>query len=147
MKAVFKILMSGVLALGFSACGVGTGTSASYTSTGVYGGMMGAVVGAGSGAIAGALIANGDIGASALLGTAVGIPVGVVTAVAYRSYKENKEIDSRNDIIVSNEQQIITTDDRLNKLREIVVNESYRMTPDQSAISEQYDGPNLKAYY
>lgn len=147
MSMINKMMMSGLIVIGITACGVGTGTSASYTSTGVYGGMMGAVVGAGTGAVAGALIANGDIGASTLLGTAIGVPVGVVSSIAYRSYQENKAIDSRNDTILSNQQQIVETENRLNKLREIVINESYQLKPDGNAIAEQYDGADLKAYY
>ncbi|HMO02048.1 MAG TPA: hypothetical protein PKD37_00955 [Oligoflexia bacterium] len=53
---------------------------ASPTSAALAGGLGGAVIGGGIGGVVGSIISNGDIVRSALLGAAIGAPLGVVAA-------------------------------------------------------------------
>jgi hypothetical protein len=70
-RSVFTFLVAGFVSFSSVGC------SSSYTTPVAVGGLGGAAAGAGTGAIIGAVIANGDVAASALMGGAIGLPVGL----------------------------------------------------------------------
>lgn len=111
------------------------------------GGLGGAAVGAGTGALVGSLISNGDVGASALLGTAIGIPVGAAIGAYYISSENNAELDANQRVIEFNREVILTREDELNSLREEVIRDSFVIEPDTSLDGNLYVGPTLGNYY
>jgi|GEM_PF-4336991 len=93
----FSILL--IILFFFSACVPRLGESRSSVVT--RSGISGAALGATTGVVVASLISRGDVAASALLGTAIGFPVGIVMALSYQRYLENSQIDKRN-IEISN---------------------------------------------
>jgi hypothetical protein len=84
----------------------------------LIGSVGGAAAGAGTGAIIGAVIANGDIAASALLGGAIGIPVGLAIAALIDMNSERTVREIKADEIEANQREIFARQREIDALRE-----------------------------
>ena len=107
------------------------------------GGLGGAAVGATTGAAIGAMIKNGAVGKSALLGTAIGAPVGVLAGAAYSSYSENAEISNNNKLIQERQADIVANEKDLESLREDIREDSSNVRPAFERREHIYSGPSL----
>ncbi len=110
-------------------------------------GATGGLVGAGSGAIAGAVIANGDIGASILLGTAIGVPAGIALGAIYAATENQRVLAEYDSIIKSNKEEILRRQTQIDQLRESLRDESMMFEPNTDLRDRIYDGPTLGNYY
>lgn len=130
------------LTLGFT-----TGCALSRTSPrdmAKAGGVYGGLAGAGSGALIGAVIPAGDVAASALLGTGVGIPAGAVVAYYAVSSENDRELSRLDRIIENNEDELQQTRLELIEMRRQVHDESALIRPDRSRRdSDLYIGATL----
>lgn len=120
-----------------------------YTSgpqAGLIGGIAGAGAGAGIGAIIGEVIDNGDVAKSALLGTAIGLPVGIILGVAYNNYQYNSLVDDNQEIIDENAEVIRAHQARIDELRAQYHDEASQIELDESNAATLYDGPTLGQY-
>lgn len=133
-----SIFLSALLAL--SACA----TSETATNA-TAGGLMGTAAGAGTGAIVGSVISNGDVGQSALLGGAIGLPVGILAGVAYSNHSQSVAIEDNQERIINNKLHIMQQDRELDYLRNKIRDDSSSKTvqPDPSEIEYEYLGPSL----
>ncbi|MGA1191897.1 MAG: hypothetical protein ACO3XO_06415 [Bdellovibrionota bacterium] len=130
------------LALGFTTgCGLSRTSPRDMAKAGsVYGGLAGA----GSGALIGAAIPAGDIAASALLGTAVGIPAGAVVAYYAVSSENERELSRLDGIIERNKDELQQERLELIEMRRQVHDESALIRPDRSRRdSDLYIGATL----
>jgi hypothetical protein len=82
------------------------------------GALGGGALGAGTGAAIGALIANGDIAASAALGGAIGVPVGLGAAMIYASQVQSAAVEDRGEEIRANQAEIFRTQQEIETLRQ-----------------------------
>ena len=137
-----KLLITAAVLLG-----IGCSASQETQENTLWGAGVGTVVGAGAGAAVGATIANGDIAMSALLGGAVGLPVGIVVGLAYQSVKENKQIKANASQIRGNQARIRQTQSQLDTYREKLDMDTAEITPDESEAEYRYEGPSLGNYY
>jgi hypothetical protein len=103
----------------------------------------GTAVGAGTGAIIGAVIANGDIGASALLGGAIGLPVGLAAAALYDYNSERTLKEIKIGDINRNQREIMARQREIDSLREELREEGPTGNPDESQKEYRYMGPSL----
>ncbi len=103
-------------------------------------------LGAGAGALVGSMISNGDVAKSALLGGAIGIPVGVLAGVAYRSHMEKKALEENEKIIKANYKYITARAVEIERLREKLTEDSFRIVPDKNLRADIYTGPTIGAY-
>lgn len=130
------------LTLGFT-----TGCSLSRTSPrdmAKAGGVYGGLAGAGSGALIGAVIPAGDVAASALLGTGIGIPAGAVMAYYAVSSENERELSRLDGIIENNEDELQQKRLELIEMRRQVHDESALIRPDRSRRdSDLYIGATL----
>ena len=140
-----SILVIAVLALG-TGCSEGVNTS-DPVHGGAVGGLGGGVLGAGTGALVGAMISNGDIGASALLGTAIGVPLGVAAGVYYVYSQQEDEIDRLENEIYSNKQTILQKQAQIDELRRQAVEDSHEIAPDKTLSDHIYTAPSIGNYY
>ena len=124
-----------------------TGWSSSYTTPVAVGGVSGAAAGAGTGAIIGAVISNGDVAASALMGGAVGLPVGLALGALYHYNSEPKVAERKGEIIRRNQEEIFARQRELDTLREDLRNDSYQGNPPESQRQYHYNGNTLGNYY
>lgn len=142
MKSFLFSLSVLSLALGFA-----TGCSLSRTSPrdmAKAGGIYGGLAGAGSGSLIGAVIPAGDVAASALLGTAVGIPAGAVVAYYAVSSENDRELSRLDRIIENNEDELQQKRLELIEMRRHVHDESALIRPDRSRRdSDLYIGATL----
>lgn len=113
----------------------------------LLGGGAGGVLGAGTGAAIGATIAHGDMASSALLGGAVGIPVGIVAAIVIQDMAENAEINGNAELIADNRDEIRHTQEQLDEYREKLDIETEEIIPDSSLREYRYTGPSLGNHY
>lgn len=111
--------------------------------TGIAGGAGGAALGAGTGALIGSVISAGDVGASALLGAGVGLPIGAGIGYYYVATKNKRELAALDAEIESNQSIIDSTEAELIEARRIVLDGSYSLSPDASQREELYTGPTL----
>lgn len=125
---------------------VGCSTSNSQTGNTALGGVGGAVAGAGLGAGIGAIIANGDIGASALMGTAIGLPVGLVVGYYYSDTLEAQELASYENQINDNHQAISDNQRRIEQLREEIRDDGRAIQPDENLRDYYYTGSSIGTY-
>lgn len=123
------------------------GCSSSYTTPVAVGGVGGAAAGAGTGAIIGAVIANGDVAASALMGGAIGLPVGLALGALYHYNSDEKVAERKGEIIRLNQEEIFARQRELDALREELKNESYQGNPPESQRFYHYNGHTLGNYY
>ena len=77
------------------------------------GGVTGAAVGAGTGAIIGASIKNGAVGKSALLGGAIGLPLGILAGVAYTNTTQNNSIAENSETLRANHERMLAQEREL----------------------------------
>ncbi len=124
-----------------------TGCSSSYTTPVAIGGVSGAAAGAGTGAIIGTVIANGDVAASALMGGAIGLPVGLALGALYHYNSAPKLAERKGEIIRRNQEEIFARQRELDALREDLRNESYQGNPAESQRQYHYNGNTLGNYY
>lgn len=136
-----RILLAGLLSLiCLSGCGLHGDTMAT-------GGGIGVLAGAGTGAIVGSVIANGDVAASALLGGAVGLPVGLIVAGIYDYHSERSVRERKVDEIKENQAQIFAKQREIDAIREELRNEAPTGLPDESLKEHEYTGPTIGNYY
>lgn len=142
MKSLLFTLSILGLALGFM-----TGCTLSRTSPrdmAKAGSVYGGLAGAGSGALIGAVIPAGDVAASALLGTGVGIPVGAVMAYYAVSSENERELSRLDGIIERNEDDLQQKRLEIIEMRRQVYDESALIIPDRSRRdSDLYIGATL----
>lgn len=124
-----------------------TGCSSSYTAPVGVGGVGGAAAGAGTGAIIGAVIANGDVAASALMGGAIGLPVGLALGALYHYNSEQKVSERKSDLIRLNQEEIFARQRELDALREDLRNDTYQGNPPESQRQYHYNGNTFGNYY
>ena len=107
------------------------------------GSVGGAAVGAGTGAIVGSVISGGDIAASALLGTAIGVPVGLAAGMIYDYYSEETIREGKSEDIKNNQREILARQREIDALREEIKSD----IPDGHTPSDRqeyrYMGPSL----
>ncbi len=130
------------LLLALSACSAAQ--SNPYAGAAV-GGASGAAIGAGTGAIIGASIKNGAVGDSALLGGAIGLPIGILLGVAYTNSTQSSDIADNAEELKANHERLLAQEREIEYLRnEIRDDSSSRMVnPDRERIEHQYLGPSL----
>jgi hypothetical protein len=134
-----RLFLTGVLssaALLSSGCGF-------HGDTLAVGGVGGAAAGAGTGAIIGAVIANGDIGASALLGTAIGLPAGLAIAALYDYTSDRSVAERRMEEIEMNQQDIFNRQREIDALREQIRNDGPSGNPADELRDYNYSGASL----
>lgn len=133
------LLLLGAMAHG--GCAVSNSPAADYTIAGVGGG----AVGAGTGALIGAAISNGDVGASALLGGAIGIPAGILlNYLILRDAKAQKESerDTLRRAVQRNQERIEERERLLDDEWERLRNSSPRVRTDELP-ADVYMGPTM----
>ena len=114
-----------------------------HTTPMAVGGLGGAAVGAGTGAIIGSVIANGDIAASALLGGAIGLPVGLAAAAIYDYNSEQTLQEIKIEDIKRNQREILARQREIDSLREEVRGDSPTGNPLESRREYRYLGASL----
>lgn len=103
----------------------------------------GAAVGAGTGAIIGSAISGGDVGASALLGGAIGLPVGLAAAMIYDHYSERTKTEIKINEIKSNQREILARQREIEAIREELQGDIPQGNPSESDREYRYLGPSL----
>lgn len=136
-------ILSLLLCLNFTGCATFYDP---YFESGAVGGLVGAGVGAGGGALVGSAIANGDVAMSALLGGAVGLPLGILAGVAYRSHQEKSELEKNDEIIRTNYEYIMARQMEIDRLHEALTEDSFRILPNKELRSEIYTGSTIGTY-
>lgn len=130
-------------------CGVAAssaGCGGFHTAPLAVGTVGGAAAGAGTGAIIGAVIANGDVAASALLGGAVGIPVGLALGAVYDYHSERSVGERKAEEIKENQSEIFARQREIDNLREEIRNEGPQGNPSDELREYQYGGPSVGSY-
>ena len=117
-----------------------------YVASGTVGGTIGAGVGAGTGALIANNMVNGDIGESALIGGAIGLPVGILAGVAYQSYQEQSEEDDNSQKIRENYEYITRRQYEIDRTREAIIEDSFAIEPDKTLRTYIYTGPSIGMY-
>lgn len=136
-----------ILVLCIALLSSGCSSSAFHAKPLAVGTVGGAAAGAGTGAIVGALIANGDIAASAMLGGAVGIPVGLAIGMVY-DYYSDRSISERNAVVIQkNQVEIYKRQRELDNLREQIRNDGPTGNPRESDRYYHYNGNTYGNYY
>lgn len=114
-----------------------------YLRDGAIGGVGAAGIGAGAGALIASNMVNGDVGQSALVGGAIGLPVGIVAGVAYRSYVEQSQLDDYQRKIRENHEYIAGRQLEIDRLRGEIDEDSFAIEPDTALRSRIYTGPTI----
>lgn len=141
IRSLFSALLCVVAVANISGC------SSSYTTPVAVGGASGAAAGAGTGAIIGAVIANGDVAASALMGGAIGLPVGLALGALYHYNSDMKVAERKGEVIRKNQEEIFARQRELDALREELKNEGYQGNPPESQRHYHYNGNTFGNYY
>jgi H+/gluconate symporter-like permease len=100
-------------------------------------------VGAGTGAIIGSVISGGDIGASALLGGAIGLPVGLAAGMIYDYYSEKTIREIKIEDIKNNQREILARQREIDALREEIKSDIPDGNPPTDRQQYRYVGPSL----
>ena len=137
------MLLAFCAVLAFSGCSL---FEDPYVASGTVGGAVGAGIGAGTGALIARNMVNGDIAESALIGGAIGLPVGILAGVAYRSYQEQSEVDDNSQMIRENYEYITRRQYEIDRTREAIVEDSFAIEPDKSLRTYIYTGPSIGTY-
>lgn len=140
-RSFVSVCLGGIVAVSSIGC------SSSYTKPVAVGGLGGAAAGAGTGAIIGTVIANGDVAASALMGGAIGLPVGLALGALYHYNSEPKVAERKGEIIRKNQEEIFSRQRELDALREDIKNEAYQGNPPESQRHYHYNGNTFGNYY
>ena len=137
---------------GFRKCGVAAALLALVSLAGcqtqeesaVAGLAGGAAVGAGTGAIIGSVISNGDVAASALLGTAIGAPAGLALGLVYYANSDIARKKTELDIMRRNQEILFQNERSLEVLRRQVRAESPQFEmPNDEDEDDPYFGVGL----
>jgi len=120
--------------------------TSSTTQGATYGGLGGAAVGAGTGALVGTMLTAGDVGASALLGAGIGLPVGAAVGYYYVKNKNEAELRENQRLIDLNHSTIVQRERELTELRERAELDSFTTEIDSSLQDDLYLGPSLGNY-
>jgi uncharacterized membrane protein len=123
------------------------GCSSLHAGPVAAGGAVGTAAGAGTGAIIGSVIANGDIGASALLGAGIGLPAGLIIGAIYDYYSEESVAERKRDLIKENQAQIFARQREIDALRDQIRYEGPQGLPDEQLREYHYNGATLGNYY
>lgn len=107
------------------------------------GAVGGSALGAGTGAIIGAVIANGDIASSALLGGAIGLPVGLAIAAAYDYNSERTIQEAKDSDIRRNQRELMARQRYIDELREELRSDAPSGNPAEERQEYRYMGPSL----
>ena len=137
-RQISSVTLALVTGLYCSGCG--------YTSTpnaGIVGGFSGGAIGAGTGAIIASSISNGDVGKSALVGGAIGIPVGIMLGIAYNNYQYHQIVDGNQDQIDRNKARISESQQDIEALRATFQTEASEIQVDPTRAEWIYDGPSV----
>jgi hypothetical protein len=140
-KVILTLALAGVLSSSLSGCSVFQAAPVAA------GGVSGAAVGAGTGALVGTLIANGDVAASALLGGAIGIPVGLALGAVYHYNSEPSVRERKSVEINANQDEIYSRQRELDALREDLRNDTPQHNPPDPERHYHYNGPTYGNYY
>ena len=135
--AITILALSSVLVSG---CGVSSQSLA-------YGGIGGAAAGAGTGAIIGSVIANGDVATSALLGGAIGIPVGIALGAIIDYHSDARVQERQVAKIQRNQAEIYDRQRKLDRLREEIRDDGPTGNPPAEYRRYEYDGNTLGNWY
>lgn len=111
------------------------------------GGLALGTVGAGTGALIGAAISNGDIAASALLGAAVAVPIGIAAGAYYVSSQNERELELLNMEIGTNRDAIIANEKEILELRQSITDESFEIHPNEELGEHLFTSPSIGNYY
>jgi len=103
-------------------------------------------VGAGTGALVGTMLTAGDVGASALLGAGIGLPVGAALGYYYVKNKNEAELKENQRLIDINHSSIVQRERELIELREQAELDSFTIEIDSSLQDDLYLGPSLGNY-
>jgi hypothetical protein len=140
-RLLCALLASGIVATSLPGC------STFHAEPLAIGTVGGAAAGAGTGALIGAVIANGDVAASALLGGAIGIPVGLALGALY-DYNSEPSVQERKEAeIRANQDEIFARQRELDALREELRNDSPGQNPSDAERHYHYNGPTYGNYY
>lgn len=140
-KVLSLAIITGVLTGSLSGC------SSFHAAPLAIGSVGGAAAGAGTGALIGTVIANGDVAASALLGGAVGIPIGLALGALY-DYNSEKSVSERKRVeINANQDEIFARQRQLDTLREQLRNDTPGYSPPDSERQYHYNGASFGNYY
>lgn len=120
--------------------GSGCGFHATPLAVGTAGG---AAVGAGTGAIIGTVIANGDVAASALLGGAIGLPVGLAAAMIYDYHSSQTKEEIQIAQIHLNQRAIMDRQREIDAIRESLRSDAPQGQPMESRKEYLYRGPSF----
>ena len=138
-----KILLGFVALLGVSGCSL---FEDPYVTSGTVGGVAGAGIGAGAGALIAESMVRGDVGESALVGGAIGLPLGILAGVAYQSYKEQRELDDNSQKIRENYEYIKRRQQEIDRTREEISEDSFAIKPDREMRTYIFTGPTIGMY-
>lgn len=116
-----------------------TGACASSIGAGAA---AGTAAGAGIGAIAGAAISRGDVLGSALLGGAIGLPLGILISYQMQKNKEAELEQQKVAQYMRNQQLIVDREKEIEALRYEVLSDAPTETPKQDP-DYLYMGPSL----
>lgn len=137
-KVLFSLVAASSVLV--SGCGVSTQSLA-------WGGLGGAAAGAGTGAIIGTVIANGDVAASALLGGAIGLPVGIALG-AIIDYHSSARVEERRIVqIQHNQAELYSRQREIDRLREEIRDAGPTGNPPAEYHRYEYDGNTHGNWY
>jgi hypothetical protein len=145
MKSLRKVLLATAL-IGLSSSSL-VGCSTFQAAPIASGGVAGAAAGAGTGALVGTLIANGDVAASALLGGAIGLPVGLALGALYHYNSEPSVRERKMVEIEKNQDEIFSRQRELDALREDLRSDTPQTNPPDSERHYHYNGHTYGNYY
>jgi len=131
------------IALFFGGCLSAGCSGSSSDNAALTGGVTGAAVGAGTGALIGSAMSNGNVGQSALVGGAIGIPVGIVAGLAIH---EIGQADDRNELdsaIEKNTDRIVSNQHEIETIRQEVTAEQASIHVSDERAGYVYDGPTI----
>lgn len=110
-------------------------------------GVAGTFIGAGAGALIGAAISNGDIGASALLGAGIGLPVGVLAGAWYARSMMDDRLAEYDDTIRRNDEIIESQRKEIDSLRKQTDYDSRHLDIRMNNMERIHNGPSIGNYY
>ena len=140
-----KLLISFTLALVMASCS--TQRAGNFDQSASSAALSGGLIGAGAGAIIGSVIKNGSIARSALLGGGIGIAAGLILAGGSETFAMNSTVDSQQEQIRQNNEQLRTQRRTIDELRYEIDEQGRAIELDSSRRSTVYDGATLGSYF
>lgn len=114
------------------------------SSTPVLGGAaLGTAAGAGTGALVGAAISRGDIAASAVLGGAIGLPVGLALGYYWQQQSEDAKERAVIEEYIRNQEAILAQQRELELLQDAAMQDIPANQLDFDRRERLYTGPSL----